>query len=250
MLRLTTLPASAYEVTVAGALHDVMFQRQTGPVAALAPVAGSHTYALGPLADLAGEFVIVDDVVWVSKPAADGPPVTTRGAVGEHACLIVSAQVPRWRRVALDRDVPFADLDATVRALAAQHGVDVAKPFPFLVEGQVAELSWHVIDGAQLPSGPPDMHRPPHEIHRTASPHGELARAQAVLVGFHSTEHRGVFTHHASDTHVHAVVDEPALVVHVDGVRVLAGAAIAFPASTPETRRPSSPDPTGSGSLR
>jgi acetolactate decarboxylase len=229
MVPLAAVGASAVEVTVKGALHAVMFERRTEPVAALTPERGSHTYALGPLAGLAGEFAIVDDVVWVSKPAREGAPTTTRGAAGEQACLIVSAQVPRWKRVALESDVAFESLDDTVRRLAERNGVDVAKPFPFLVEGQVADLSWHVIDGSKLPTGPPDPLRPPHVIHRTASPNGVLGRAKAMLVGFYSTEHRGVFTHHASDTHMHAIVDEPPLVAHVDGVRLLAGSAIAFP---------------------
>jgi acetolactate decarboxylase len=86
-----------------------------------------------------------------------------------------------------------------------------------------------VIDGTKLPSGPSDDLRPPHEVHRAASPKGVLARAQVVLVGFYSTAHRGVFTHHDSDTHVHAVVDDPPLAAHVDGVRLLVGSTVAFP---------------------
>jgi hypothetical protein len=135
---LSVPPVSAAEVAmrveIKGVLHDIMHEGKTGSVAALAPRPGSHTYALGPLAGLAGEFVIVDDVVWVSKPGAGKQPVTTRGAVGEEACLIVSAQVPSWKRITLESDVAFENLDSTVRALAERSGVDVSKPFPFLVE--------------------------------------------------------------------------------------------------------------------
>jgi acetolactate decarboxylase len=217
------------KVEVQGVLHDIMHDNKTVAVAALAPPSGSHTYALGPLAGLAGEFAVVDDVVWVSKPGPEGTPRTTRGAAGEQACLVVSAQVPRWKRIALEADVPFDRFDATIRRMAERHGVDVSQPFPFLVEGTVADLAWHVIDGTKAAVAPPDHLRPPHEAHRALSPNGVLGSATAVLVGFYSTGHRGVFTHHDSDTHVHAVVDEPPLAAHVDRVRLLAGATVAFP---------------------
>ena len=43
-------------------------------------------------------IVVLDDVVWVSKPVAGGEPRTTRGASGEEACVLVSANVSSCAR--------------------------------------------------------------------------------------------------------------------------------------------------------
>lgn len=66
---------------------------------------------------------------------------------------------------------------------------------------------------------------------------GRRDRATGVLVGFYSSQHHGIFTHHGSDTHVHVVLAEENASGHVDGVTVGRGARLRLPApSAPATR--------------
>lgn len=206
-------------VTHAGVLHEVMTQGATGAAARVAP--GDDVYGLGALAGLAGEVTVVDGVVWTSRPGPDGAPVTTSGDTVD-ACLYVDARVPRWTRVPVAQEIRGAALDEGVRRLAADAGVDTTRPFPFLIEGRVRALAWHVIDGARVEPGAAG-----HDAHLAASQRGVLDDVDATIVGFHSTAHRGVFTHHDRDTHMHVVA--PGLSAHVDDVLVPRGAVLALP---------------------
>ena len=223
--RPATRPATRPEVAAVrsyGALHRMMHGGETGVVRLADTVPGPHTYAVGALAGLAGEVTIVDDVVWLSWPG-DEAPRTRRGQPGgEQAALLVTATVERWQSARLDGDVTLAELDAALAALAAAHGLD--PPFPFLISGEVHKLDWHVIDGSRLEPGAD------HAAHREASQRGHEERADAVLVGFYSTGHHGVFTHHDSDVHVHAVLAGRDLTGHVDAVVIPAGTTVELPA--------------------
>lgn len=57
----------------------------------------------------------------------------------ETATLLVVSQVQKWQRAKLPADVPFDELDATVERLAKEKGIDVSKPFPVRVQGELRE---------------------------------------------------------------------------------------------------------------
>jgi acetolactate decarboxylase len=140
------------------------------------------------------------------------------------AALLVSAEVPAWRRVSTDRPIRFDELDEEIARLAAAAGMSVDARFPFLLEGDFEDLQWHVIDGRRLAGGGTS-----HEDHLRAAVKGSLDRAAARLVGFYSPRDQGVFTHMGSRTHIHCVVDDPLCTGHVDHVVVPSGTVIRFP---------------------
>jgi len=59
---------------------------------------------------------------------------------------------------------------------------------------------------------------------------GSVPKTDALLIGFHSTAHHGVFTHMGSDTHIHCIIEEPFVAGHVDHVVLPAGTMVGFPA--------------------
>jgi acetolactate decarboxylase len=144
-------------------------------------------------------------------------------AVGdEGAALLVTATVERWQRVAITGDIAFADLDARIEELARAAGVDVARPFPFLVEGELADVTWHVL------VGPPD--KPGSHDHARNAVTGERAVMRGTAVGFFSTKHEGVFTHMGQHVHAHVVDPAAALAAHADRLSIRAGSVLALPA--------------------
>lgn len=217
---------SSVGVRVDGTLRGMMHDNQTGATVTLDEVLpNAQVYAVGALADLAGEITVLAGEAWLSYPqGASGTRTETARETHAGAALLVSAAVPAWRNVVTMAPIRFADLDDAVAELAALVGVDVGGRFPFLIEGRFEDLQWHVIDGRRLDPGaatPAD--------HLAASIQTMRERTAATLIGFYSARDEGVFTHMGSRTHVHCVVDGPPGSGHVDQVTIPAGTTVRFP---------------------
>jgi acetolactate decarboxylase len=208
-----------------GQLHEIMMMGKSEPNVKLRELPRKGAYAVGALSGLRGEVTILDGAVWLSYGSSDGAiRVEQPKTSDEAATLLVFSQVQKWQRVKLPEDVPFASLDATVERLAKEKGIDVSKPFPVRVEGELALLRWHSLKGE---SPKPGGHS--HAEHDQLVVAKSLAKAQGQLVGFFSTSHHGVFTHMGENTHFHVVLPAEKQMGHVDAVTLKAGAALLLP---------------------
>lgn len=219
-------PTTAVEVTSWGSLREMIHEgRVEARVALATPLATPHLHAIGALAGMRGEITIRDGAAWIAVgDRDDGRAVRAAGpgADGASAALLVGAYVAQWQRVPIEEDIPFEQLDARIEALATAAGVDVEQPFPFLVEGTLGEVRWHVL------KGPPEAGGPPHDHARNAVT-GEAAALRATLVGFFSKHHQGVFTHRGQRVHAHVLDEASQLAAHADQVSVRAGSMLSLP---------------------
>jgi alpha-acetolactate decarboxylase len=214
-----TAPAAPQpDVTTWGSMRALMHEGRTEGRVAIAPLlAAPHVYAVGALAGMRGEVTILDGKPWLAYGDRDaGQPTTDPGI--EAATLLVASQVGDWTRVTLTEDIAFADLDRRIERLAAQAGVDVEKPFAFLVEGQLSEVHWHVLKGPPAPGT---------GRHTENAVVGEADRIDGTLVAFFSKHHQGVFTHMGENVHAHLVT--ASLAAHADQVSIRASSVLAFP---------------------
>lgn len=190
-------------------------------------------YALGALADLAGEITVIGGRAHLAFPEGKEDSRTeVVSSTRAGACLLVTAQVQEWHSVTTRHPIRFEELDEAVGSLAAEAGLDADDRFPFLMEGQFEDLQWHVIDGSRL-----DGTETSCEEHRAASFQAQRDQATAVLLGFYSTGDQGVFTKRGSRTHIHCVLHDPLASGHsghVDHVDIPAGTIVKFPAPMPE----------------
>lgn len=214
-------------VNAFGSIHAVMMENDTSAVIALDTLTPDTTlYAVGALAGLAGEITILGGAVHLAYPDEHyGVRETVTDTARVSAALLVAARVDEWRDVPIEAPIRFADLDMRIGELAAGAGVDVTRPFAFIVEGPMAGLAWHVIDGRRLPAG-----QSGHDAHLAASVRQTLGFSSAVLVGFYSAMHEGVFTHMGQRTHVHAVVPAALSSGHLEDVVIEPGATLRVPA--------------------
>ncbi len=221
-------------VEVHGALREMMHEGRTGPVVEVSRATGSpDTVAVGALAGLAGEVTVLDGEAWLSYAEEDGTARTVRTRTpSDSAALLVVGRLPNAQWVTLEEDLPLAALADRIAALAQARGVDTSRPVPFSIEGPLQDLAWHVVDGRKLKDGPSS-----HEAHAAAGVQGRRDRVSGVLVGFYSTRHHGIFTHHDSDAHVHVVLAKENASGHVDGVTVGRGARLRLPAPSAPAHR-------------
>ena len=218
---------AAPEVETFGSLREIIHQgRIEGRVPLARALARPHAYALGARGRLDGEFIVVDGHVTESRPdGRGGVRSAAYDAARDSAALLVVAHVSAWRDIMVARPIPIASLPDTLAARAGAFGLPSSGPFPFLIEGPVTGLAWHVADGSKLAPGPST-----HEAHAKAAVRGGAAAVSAEFVGFYSDHHQGVFTHHDSDVHIHVLVRDRGIAAHVDSLCVAPGARIRLPA--------------------
>jgi acetolactate decarboxylase len=209
------------DVTWYGNLKSIFAGNWSSAVELDGAVSSEHAYGLGALADLRGEFIVVDGNVMLSYPTAEPIPrvVAAHRGSSEAATLLVTASVPRWREMPLE-EVLAANLEEAVRAAAEASSLDSSKPFPFLLRGTLRNIAWHVADGTRVEPGMrPD----------TNAQQGTIASAEATVVGFYSTQHQGIFTMMGQNSHMHVVLSDHSVVGHVRALDTARGTVLSLP---------------------
>jgi len=214
-LMLGTCIAQNGPVIPTGAMRNTMFNGQLEGLIQLDSIAKPGTYGIGPLAYLRGEVLLFDGTVFVSQMEKElGMHVVQRTEV--RAPFFVHQRVTEWTTIELpDSVVDLATLDPFLTARYAGAG----EPFAFRIAGVIASVDVHIVDvpeGTEV-NGPEDAHR--HNKHY----HTEGRTMD--LIGFFSTKHKAIFTHHDTNIHVHAITAERDWMGHVEQLRIEPGRA-------------------------
>src|SRR5215470_2661133 len=99
-------------------------------------------FAVGPVEGLDGDITIFESRPYVAKVRGEGYIVDHTYAHG--AIFLVWTERAAWDDVPIPGTVKsYRDLQEFVKAQAAAAGIDVTKPFPFLLSGTPAEVKWH-----------------------------------------------------------------------------------------------------------
>jgi len=215
--------ATGDDVAVYGVLKEIMLKADYASKVQLADVAVADAgFGVGAIEGLRGEITIAQDRAWLSYPEGDDAVRSVKLETNEEqAALLVFTRVTSWLDTELTNDVDFDTLDASLVQAMADLELDPEIARPFTIEGKVARIDWHVIDGSQLPDG-----MATHADHQNASVKGTLKNADVQLVGFRSTQHQGVFTHSGQTLHIHVIHPESGLSAHVDSLEIETGTVL------------------------
>ena len=221
------------EVTQYGEMREVLGKGDhSGRVRLGDTVARPHCYAVGALADLAGEVTIVDGNVIVTRADEHRRPVTQAADPKLHeeeAAMLATAYVSGWTEQRVPEDVTNHELERFLAGAARQAGLDPTRPFPFLIEGKLADLKLHVIRGAC----PMRAKRLGQELPPEREPHrGSFAEITGTILGVfaENAEHR--LTHHGTNTHMHAVLRDDGnqqYTGHIESVGLRGGSVVRCP---------------------
>ncbi len=196
------------DVKHAGALRTIM-SGNIQPVISLDTLSKSnHLYALGALDNLKGEIQIFD-----SKPSNSfviDNSLQIKDSYNLKASLLVYAEIKAWDTFRVENSRTKSDLEEQIFELATNRGINTEEPFPFLLDGTIATLDWHVInwkDGDTIHN---------HKKHKESGLNGTLANKKVQIIGFYSTKHKAVFTHHTTNIHMHFKTDDNTIAGHID----------------------------------
>lgn len=215
-----------------GTLREVLAEGQTHERCRLGPsVVAARTYGVGAVTGLKGEITILDGVAWVSYADESGNLVSRSDVASETtATFLATAKVGEWRDYVLDGDVRPEQLEQVIAGCGKAAGLNAKQGFPFVVEGTLAPLELHVINGRCPHSAVSD-----HAKGGTDPIRIKRASAGGTLVGFYVEGGGGVLTHRGSRTHVHVLVPgDPPVAGHVDTVGVQHGGRIRVPGMSAE----------------
>jgi len=204
--------ANLTEVKYSGALRSIMLGN-IQPVISLDSLSNKkHLYALGAAENLKGEIQIFN-----SKPSNSflvDSSLQIKDTYKLKATLLVYAEIEEWDSFQISTIKTKSDLEATIFEMAKSNGINIEKPFPFLLEGTVATLDWHVInwiDGDTVHT---------HKKHKESGLNDRLTNRTVEVLGFYSTKHKAVFTHHTTNVHMHFKTLDNSVAGHVDDIRI------------------------------
>jgi acetolactate decarboxylase len=212
---------AGFTVQWVGAQRDVPQGDISGHIALASISSLQNLYGVGPAEGLRGEVSIFDSVPSISRIVDGALKVDTNFNI--NACFLVYAQVSAWRRVTVpDAIADEAILETYVVKFAAKLGIDVAQPFPFLINAKTERATFHVLDKRDGL-----LHNP--ELHEKAKVRFVLQREPVEIVGFHSNRHRGIFTPADVNIHMHIKSANGQLSGHLEKIQLERGATLAVP---------------------
>lgn len=211
-----TIPVQAQEgeVKVIGAMRNVMWKGELAGT--VSPDSLPHLatlQGLGPLEYLSGEVMVLDGRSYVSRVSGDSMRMV-RDTFNYSAPFFVYANVAKWKEQPLPAGVE------TIQQLEAYLGglfPGEEKVFAFKLNGWVSSAKIHVVNlrpGTAVKK-PEDAHEGQREF--------KLGEVEVEILGFFSTRHKGVFTHHDSNLHMHLLTRDQKMMGHLDDLSLKTG---------------------------
>jgi acetolactate decarboxylase len=199
------------DINIVGAMKNVMWKGKLGSSIDLDSISDkSGLYGLGPETYLTGELLINNGKSYVSKVTSDST-MTVEKKFTVSAPFFVYTNVTEWNEVELPLNVKTTqDLEKFI----GDKTTNYKRPFAFKLIGQVLNATIHI---QNLPKG--TKVSSPDEAHQGQTNY-ELNNEESKIVGFFSTEHKGVFTHHNSFLHMHLITKDERKMGHLDKLKI------------------------------
>lgn len=206
-------------VQIVGEMRNVMHKGELFGTIDLDTISNKqHIYGLGPVEFLTGEILLIDGKGYKSIVVNDTTMEVTE-TFAMKAPFFVYANVDHWTETDLpDSVVTMKQLEKYLDQITKES----ARPFCFRLSLTVDTASIHIVN---LPAGAKVSS--PEEAHR-GQKNFPVRNQHAEVVGFFSTEHQGVFTHHDSYIHMHLITQDKKSMGHVDQLHIKPGTASVF----------------------
>lgn len=197
------------EVKIVGEMKNVMWKGQLYGNINLDTIANkTNLYGLGPVEYLSGEVLIIDGKSYKSTVVSD-TTMKVEETYGIKAPFFGYANISKWT----EQNLP--DSIQTIQQLEKYLDNETRlspRPFMFKLIGTVERATIHIVN---LPKG--SKVSSPDEAHKGQRNY-KLKNEQSEIVGFFSTEHKTIFTHHDTFLHMHLITADRKKMGHLDEV--------------------------------
>ncbi|PKV50423.1 acetolactate decarboxylase [Aquimarina sp. MAR_2010_214] len=198
-------------IKIVGAMKNVMWRGQLGSSINLDTISDKKgLYGLGPESYLTGELLINDGKSYVSRVTSDST-MTVEKNFNVSAPFFVSANVDEWTEIEIPSNIKtIQDLEKFIN----EKTTEFKRPFVFKLTGKISKAIIHI---QNLPEG--TKVSSPDEAHQGQINY-RLKDDEVEIVGFFSTDHKGVFTHHNSFLHMHLITKDEKKMGHLDELEI------------------------------
>lgn len=194
-------------VKVSGAMSNVMKKGQLQGTILLDTIQNKkHLYGLGPKEFLQGELLVIDGKSYVSTVNNDGS-IKMEETFDLKAPFFVYTNTEQWKEYSLPKKIKtIKQLEEFIDSKTKKNN----RPFAFKLEGTFAKINFHI---QNLPDGA--IVKSPKDAHQGQ---GKYLRENidGTIIGFFSTEHQTVFTHHDTYIHIHFINSKRNEMGHID----------------------------------
>lgn len=221
ILHLTsTIHVQAQTPIVIGAMKNVMWKGELKGNILLDTITNKkHLYGMGPLEGLKGEIMIIDGNCFVSKYKTDTSAMISLD-YKVKAPFFGYANIEKWDTINLPQNIEtIKDLDAYLEQIKNRK----QEPFFFTIETEIENASIHIMN---LPENVKVTS--PQIAHEKGQKDYSIQNRKVILVGFFSTQHQTIFTHHDTYTHIHLMTADYTLMGHVDEMKLKKGTSKIF----------------------
>jgi acetolactate decarboxylase len=194
-------------VRVVGMMRKVMMQGELSGTIALDTIPNKeHLYGLGPEEFLTGEILILDGISYKSVIKTD-TTMSLEETFQIKAPFFAYANIAEWVELKLPNSIQsMQQLEFFLQQTTTEH----AQPFFFRLNGIIEKTVIHVVN---LPAG--STVTSAHEAH-VGQRNFALENQEAEILGFYSTQHKAIFTHHDTFLHMHLITTDRKWMGHVD----------------------------------
>lgn len=195
------------KVKVVGAMSNVMRKGQLyGTIHLDSLTNKKNLYGLGPKEFLKGEILIVDGKSYVSSISENGE-IKVEQTYDVKAPFFVYTRVKDWKAYKLPRRIKTLK---QLEEFIDNKSKNKQRPFAFKLQGNFNKVKFHIQnlpDGVEVKS-PKDAHTGQGKFERNV--------VNGTIIGFFSTQHQTIFTHHDTFIHIHYIDDKNLEMGHVD----------------------------------
>jgi acetolactate decarboxylase len=218
LLGLTTLTLTSFistaqqttnEVKIVGEMKNVMWKGQLYGNIKLDTISNkTNLYGLGPVEYLSGEILIIDGKAYKSTVVSD-TTMKVEETYDIKAPFFGYANISRWTQQTLPDSIhTMQQLEQYLDKVTKSS----PRPFMFKLSGTVEQATIHIVN---LPKG--SKVSSPNEAHNGQKNY-ELINEPSEIIGFFSTNHKAVFTHHDTYLHMHLMTTNLQKMGHLDEV--------------------------------
>ncbi len=207
---------SQQDIKIYGSLQQIMHANDTSEKVRLNKMGPLFSiYGIGALASLDGEILILDGETYVTR--VWNTSLITDKSTDVGAALLVMTSVEVWDTLVINKDL--YEMKSLENYLALEIG-EIESAYPFMVLSSDSEIRWHVV---RTPKNASEM-----ENHKELGIKGKF-KGSALLLGFFSKKHEGVFTHKGQNTHIHFQSADKQYAGHVDQIMLKKGDKLLIP---------------------
>ncbi|WP_088125135.1 acetolactate decarboxylase [Roseivirga misakiensis] len=167
-------------------------------------------FGLGPVSYLQGELLINNGKSYVSTVTSDSTMIV-ESTFNTSAPFLVYTNVNEWDEIALPNGIKSIQ---ALETFIDKNTADYKRPFAFKVSGRVSSAKIHI---QNLPEG--TKVSSPAEAHQGQTNY-HIENKEVEIIGFFSTDHKGVFTHHDTFLHMHLITKEEDKMGHLDELEI------------------------------